>query len=151
MADPVEISKEEALEILRQASAARALIDNPIPTERERWKGAICLFIAVVLFAIALHVTHRVFEMYKEMEIEGGLPYLTMCFVDTAMFFARYPWVLTSGLFMMAWTYFSVIARRKRRIAVFNTVLCIIALFGMLLTPVALFLPMVGITYSIGK
>jgi hypothetical protein len=140
----VEISDDEARQLIRASDAAYEDEDNPRLTRSQRLYYAVPMFLASLLFGVMIHVCALYHETYKEAGIEGGLPLLTAIFVDGSAFVVSHPWTLPIGLFLIEWLYFQVIARRKRQVIAFNVVICVASLAIIWVTPVALLMPYVG-------
>lgn len=122
--------------------------DGPL-TIRDRWIGAIPMFLLFMLIAGVFHVSVAFHQMFQEMDL-STLPAITEFVFSMHQLCGRAPWLVTTPMFVIAWIYFSWICKRRiwaQRFGAIMGVLFFIALFGAV---VALFLPLVNMPLSRG-
>jgi hypothetical protein len=147
MAEPVELTREEALDLLQRELRP----SEPPATIRERLVGSISLFIAFGFVGILINATLRVARLYEEMDIEGGLPYMTEALVGGARFCATQPLFIAATSLGCSWLHFNFIAGSRRRRRIFIIVLLSSMVVLTLFCASVLYLPLAGIATSIGK
>ena len=128
----------------RKAAAAP---EQP-PGWRERWWHASSLFVFFLLLALVFRVCDKFEEMFREMNLAGGLPQLT-CYLLEARRLAVY--TFAPLMFIVCWCFFSWVAKRRERLWLFSTLLVILTVLGGICVVVALFLPLIGTYDRIGK
>ncbi|HYF48025.1 MAG TPA: hypothetical protein VEJ63_01370 [Planctomycetota bacterium] len=145
------ISDEDALRLLKDAEAEHLETVDPPATRRERLLRAIPLFVLFLIVGLAMRVAPKFEEMFAEMDIVGALPLPTMLLLNTCEALTSRPWLLTSGMFVLAWLHFSVMSRRKSRLRWWAVFLAILVPAALGFVLISLFLPLVGIMEAIGK
>jgi len=85
------------------------------------------------------------------MDIFGFLPLLTYYWLKTCAVLAAKPWLLTAGLFAVAWLYFSILAKKRSRARVFAMILVPLIIFGTVCVVILLFLPLIVTLEKFGK
>ena len=119
-------------------------------TQRERWQGAVCLFIVFLILAVASRASGDFKAMFEEMEL-GELPGLTNWVLTWRTLQIERPWIFTSGMFAASWIYFSWVCKDRRRLPWFHLIVIGMAIALACGLVVGLFLPLIGTMDKIGR
>ena len=113
------------------------------PTPRERAMRAIPMMVLFVFLPLAAAAANRFDKLYKEMQL-GDIPIITIYLLALKDLIYHWPFLYLTWIVSMAAVYANWISKEYYRMYIFNFALVVVLAGAVLITPLALFMPLYG-------